>query len=132
MKDQQNNLAKKSALLNALLFPGWGEFYLKKYARGIIIMTAVMAGMIAILFSVIQASLKILKIAPFKKGTVTLIAVLQLAADAIRSLDLSYLFLIIFSLIVLWIASIADAYYLGKKEMARIAAAAAVPPEASN
>lgn len=132
MKDQQNNLAKKAALLNALLFPGWGEFYLKKYARGIIIMTAVMAGMIAILFSVIQATLKILKIAPFKKGTVTLTAVVQLSIDAILSLNMSYLFLVIFSLIILWIASIADAYYLGKKEMARISAATDVPPAASN
>jgi TM2 domain-containing membrane protein YozV len=136
MQDKQMNLAKKAALLNALLFPGWGEIYLKKYIRGIIFISAVMAGMISILLSIIQATVIILKTAPFKKGTVTLIAVVQLAIDAIKSLDLSYLFLIFLSLIVLWIASIFDAYHLGKQEMARTPAAPAVatdivPPEQS-
>jgi len=125
MDNKHMNLAKKAALLNALIFPGWGEIYLKKYARGLIIISAVVAGMISILFSIIQATLKILKIAPFKKGTVTIIAVVQLAIDAIKSLDLAYLFSIFLPLIVLWIASVFDAYYLGKMEMDKAAYAPA-------
>lgn len=113
------NLATKAALFNALLFPGWGEIYLKKYKRGILIITAVLIAIISVFVSIIQATLKILKIAPFKKGTVTLTAVVQLSIDAIRSVNLSYLFLVIVSLIVLWIASILDAYHLGKQEMAK-------------
>jgi TM2 domain-containing membrane protein YozV len=133
MQDKQMNLAKKAALLNALLFPGWGEIYLKKYMRGIIIISAIMAGMISILLSIIQTTVIILKTTPFKKGTVTLIAVVQLTIDAIKSLDLSYLFLIFLSLIVLWIASIFDAYHLGKQEMAKATSTptASVPPEES-
>jgi TM2 domain-containing membrane protein YozV len=137
MEDKQINLAKKAALLNALLFPGWGEIYLKKYVRGILIIAAVLAGMISILYSIIQATVKILKIAPFKKGTVTLMGVVQLAADAIKSLNLSYLFLLFFSILLLWIASIVDAYYLGKQQMAGTDSATpspsteTVPPEES-
>ena len=114
------NLAVRAALLNALLFPGWGEIYLKKSKRGIIIITAVMIGIISILFSVIQATIKILKIAPFKKGSVTLFAVIQLAIDAIRSINFTYLFLVLSSIILLWVISIIDAYQLGKEEMAKI------------
>jgi TM2 domain-containing membrane protein YozV len=113
------NLATKAALFNALLFPGWGQIYLKKYKKGISIIIATIAGVLSIIWSVIQTTINILKIAPFKKGTVTFIAVVQLAINAIKALNLSYLFLILLSMILLWIFSIIDAYMLGKKEMAR-------------
>jgi|SRR5208283_5623676 len=113
------NLATKAALYNALLFPGWGQIYLKKYKKGISIIIATIAGVLSIIWSVIQTTINILKIAPFKKGTVTFIAVVQLAINAIKALNLSYLFLILLSMILLWIFSIIDAYMVGKKEMAR-------------
>ena len=113
------NIASKAALFNALLFPGWGQIYLKKYKKGILIIIATIAGISSILWSVVQTTINILKIAPFKKGTVTFIAVVQLAINAIKALNLSYLFLILLSMILLWIFSIIDAYMLGKKEMAR-------------
>jgi hypothetical protein len=113
------NLATKAALCNTLLFPGWGQIYLNKYKKGISIIIATIAGVLSIIWSVIQTTINILKIAPFKKGTVTFIAVVQLAINAIKALNLSYLFLILLSMILLWIFSIIDAYMLGKKEMAR-------------
>ena len=113
------NLATKAALFNTLLFPGWGQIYLNKYKKGISMIIATIAGVLSILWSVIQTTINILKIAPFKKGTVTFIAVVQLAINAIKALNLSYLFLILLSMILLWIFSIIDAYMLGKKEMAR-------------
>ena len=113
------NIATKAAYFNALLFPGWGQIYLKKYAKGILIIMAISAGIISILWSVAQATIKILKIAPIKKGTVTLGVVVQLAIDAVKALDLSYILLILLSTILLWIFSIIDAYTVGKKEMAK-------------
>ena len=113
------NLATKAALFNALIFPGWGQIYLKKYKKGILIIIAISAGVISILWSVAQTTINILKIAPIKKGTVTFFAVVQLAIDAVKALNLFYLFLILFFMILLWILSIIDAYISGKKEMAR-------------
>ena len=114
------NLATKAALFNALLFPGWGQIYLKKYKKGILIIIAITAGIISILWSVAQATINILKIAPIKKGTVTLSVVVQLAIDAVKALNLFYLYLILFFMILLWILSIIDAYISGKKEMVKI------------
>ncbi len=113
------NLAIKGALFNALLFPGWGQIYLKKYKKGISIIIAIIVGVISILWSVTQATITILKIAPFKKGTVTFNAVVQLAIDSMKALSLPYFFLILLSMILLWISSIIDAYQIGKKEMAK-------------
>ena len=112
------NLATKAALFNTFLFPGWGQIYLNKYKKGISMIIATIAGVLSIIWSVIQTTINILKIAPFKKGTVTFIAVVQLAINAIKALNLSYLFLILLSMILLWIFSIIDAYMVGKKEMA--------------
>jgi TM2 domain-containing membrane protein YozV len=113
------NLAIKGALFNALLFPGWGQLYLKKYKKGILIIIATIAGVLSILWSVVQSTIKILKIAPYKKGTVTFNAVIHVTIDSIRALNLFYLFLILFFMILLWIFSIIDAYLIGKKEMAK-------------
>lgn len=111
------NLSTKASLYNALLFPGWGQIYLKKYKKGILIIIAIGAGVISILWSVAQTTINILKIAPIKKGTVTFFAVVQLAIDAVKALNLFYLYLILFFMILLWILSIIDAYQSGKKEM---------------
>jgi TM2 domain-containing membrane protein YozV len=116
------NLAIKGALFNALLFPGWGQIYLKKYKKGISIIIATIAGVVSILLSVIQTTINILKIAPIKKGTVTLSVVIQLAIDAVKALNLFYLYLILSFMILLWIFSIIDAYMVGKKEMAKYSA----------
>ena len=120
------NLATKAALFNALLFPGWGEIYLKKYKRGILIIIAIIAGSLSILWSIVHTTMKILRFAPFKKGTVTFSAVIQLTIDSIKALNLFYISLILLSMIMLWIFSIIDAYLLGKEEMAK-----AVIPEES-
>ena len=116
------NLATKAALLNALLFPGWGQIYLKKYKKGISIIIATIVGVLSIIWSVIQTTINILKIAPLKKGTVNFSAVITLAIDAIKALNLFYLYLILSFMILLWIFSIIDAYQSGKKEMAKYSA----------
>ena len=112
------NLATKAALLNALILPGWGQIYLRNYKKGIWIIIATVAGILSILWSVVQTTKNILKIAPLKKGIFTFSAVVNLAIDSIKALNLSYLFLILLSMILLWIFSIIDAYMVGKKEMA--------------
>ena len=109
------NLAIKGALYNALIFPGWGQIYLKNYKKGIFIIIAIVAGISSILWSVIQTTKNILKIAPIKKGTINLSVVVQLAIDAVKALNLFYLYLILSSMILLWIFSIIDAYQSGKK-----------------
>ena len=111
------NLATKAALFNALLFPGWGQIYLKKYKKGISIIIATIAGVLSIIWSVIQTTINILKIAPLKKGTITFSAVVNLTIDSIKALNLFYLFLILFFMILLWIFSMIDAYISGKKEI---------------
>jgi hypothetical protein len=100
-----------------LLFPGWGQIYLKNYKRGIVIILTTLAGMFSICWNVIQVAVSILKASPLKKGTVNMSAVVQLSLDSVKAVDSFYLLLILLLIILLWILSIADAYLLAKKQI---------------
>ncbi len=114
------NLTAKAILLNALLFPGWGEIYLKKYLKGFWIITAFLSGIASIVWSIIQAAMDILKATPVKKGAVTLSLVIDMAIKAVKALDIYLLIFILMLMVLLWILSIIDAYLLGKEAMAKI------------
>ena len=117
------NVATKAALYNALLFPGWGHLYLKKHKRGTVIILSVLAGIFAICWSIAQVALTILRTKPFKKGTVDINTVFNLAAETIKAIAEqraaapNYILLILLFIILLWIFSIIDAYLIGKKQM---------------
>ncbi len=121
------NLAIRAALYNALLFPGWGHFYLKQYKRGIIFILPVLAGMLAICWAIAQVAYNILNANPFPKGTVDLATVIKLSTDSTKALDLNKLSIILVLIILLWIVSILDAYRLGKKQMAILTTSANQP-----
>ena len=109
------NLATKAALLSALLFPGWGQFFLKRYKRGLAIILSAVVGMVLISLYIIQVAVAVLKAAPLKKEAVNFSAVVKLSIEAVKSLNLFYLSIILFIIILVWIFSIVDAYLLGKK-----------------
>lgn len=108
------NHATKAALYSALLFPGWGQIYLKHYKRGLVFIIPVLVGTLALAWSVIQVAAGIIKAAPFKKGTVQFVNVIQVTVDAFKKLDFSYFAIMLILIAILWILSIFDAYQLGK------------------
>lgn len=107
--------ATKAALFSALLFPGWGQFYLRRIKRGLVFIVPVLIGFLLLAWMIIQASIKIIKAAPFKKDTVQLANVIQVTVDALKTIDIFNFLLILCLIILLWILSVVDAYQLGKK-----------------
>lgn len=107
--------ATKAALYSAFLFPGWGQFYLRCYKRGLVFSLPVLIGTLALAWSVVRASSAIIQAAPFKKGTVQPADIIRVSADALKAVDFSYLLLMLLLVAALWILSIVDAYQLGKK-----------------
>ena len=109
------NPAIKAALFSALLFPGWGQIYLKKYKRGILIIIPVLAGIILLTWSIVRTAYSVLKATPLKKGTVDFSAIVNLTINSIKALDFNYLLFSFLLIIFFWVFSIIDAYLLGKK-----------------
>lgn len=117
------NLATKAALYNALLFPGWGHIYLKKYKGGIVFIVTILAGTLSLCWSIAQVALTILRAKPFKKGAVDINTVFNLSTETIKAITerggatSNYILLILSFIIFLWLFSIIDAYRIGKKQM---------------
>ena len=112
------NKATKAVLFSALLFPGWGQIYLKRYIRGLFFILPVLAGTLALAWAVVQLGAAIIKAAPFKNGTVQMADIIGVTVDAIKAIDLSYAVFVLTVIFALWILSIVDAYWLSKKIMA--------------
>ena len=121
------NLATRAALYNALLFPGWGHFYLKKYKRGLIFILTVLAGMLSLCWTITQVAYNILKANPFPKGTADVATVIKLSMDSTKAINSNKLSLILLLIVLLWIISIIDAYRLGKKQMEKLTNSANQP-----
>jgi len=107
--------ATKAALFSALLFPGWGQIYLKRYKRGLVFILPVLFGVLVLTWVVVQGGIKIIKAAPFKKGAVQFANIIQVTIDALKAVDLSYFLLMLCLIAVLWVLSIVDAYQLANK-----------------
>ena len=107
----------KAALLSALVFPGSGQMYLKRYVRGLIPMVLVLAGLGVL---IVQAAIGALQVLDkmqiqLQGGTVDMNAVSNLAAGSSTHGD-PYSSLISIGIAVCWIFSVIDAYRLGKEK----------------
>jgi len=118
------NLATKAALFSALLFPGWGHIFLKKYKRGLFIIISVFVGILICCYYIVSVTIDVLKAASIKKEDVSLSYVINLSTDAVKSVNQFYVFFVLLFIILLWLFSIYDSYYLGKKEMDNITSGA--------
>jgi hypothetical protein len=110
------NKATKAALYNVLLFPGWGQLYLKRYKKGIAIIIAMIAGALSILWSIVQTTIAFLKISPFRKNAVNFDVIAKTAIYSIKHTNRSYLILMLSLILLLWISSIIDVYTIKKKQ----------------
>ncbi|MEE9912604.1 MAG: hypothetical protein K4571_12875 [Deltaproteobacteria bacterium] len=109
------NQATKAAMYSALLIPGWGQFYLKRYKRGLVFLLPVLAGTLILTWMVVRAGANMIKAAPFKKGTIQLSHVMEVVLKTFRTIDLFYFLLMLLLIAVIWILSIVDAYQLGNQ-----------------
>jgi hypothetical protein len=75
----------------------------------------VLMGILAMVWMVVQVGMAIIRAAPVAKETVQIGNAVRITSDALKVIDLSTFLLIFFLIVVLWILSIVDAYYLGKK-----------------
>jgi TM2 domain-containing membrane protein YozV len=107
----------KAALLSALVFPGLGQMYLKRYVRGMIPMVLVLAGLGVLIVQAAVGALKVLDKMQIQiqGGTVDMNAVSNLAAGSSTHGD-PYSSLITIGIAVCWIFSVIDAYRLGKEK----------------
>ncbi|HPD55622.1 MAG TPA: hypothetical protein P5294_00665 [Smithellaceae bacterium] len=116
MEKVNYNPAVKAALLSGLLFPGAGQIFLKKYYRGAIFIIWSLAFVFLLISHVVFTGKDILNSSLLSDTSSAKYNFLLLTAEIIKSLDLNYVVLIFLMIFILWIISIIDAYFSGKKD----------------
>ncbi len=105
----------KAALLSALVFPGVGHMYLKRYISGVILMGASLFGMYSMFAKTVESALQIAE--KIQSGSVEpdVAAIIDLVAkQPIEPGSGAYLFDIASAIfIICWIISIIDSYRVG-------------------
>jgi TM2 domain-containing membrane protein YozV len=107
----------KAALLSALVFPGTGHFYLKRYWRGLFIMLFVFTGLGYMIRSATIAALSILDdaVVTLQSGTDSLQELSNIAGSKILTTD-PYHDAVFYLIVCFWIFAVIDAYIIGKEK----------------
>ena len=107
----------KAALLSALVFPGTGHFYLKRYWRGLFIMLFVFTGLGYMIRSATVAALSILDdaLVTLHSGTDSLQELSNIAGSKILTTD-PYHDAVFYLIVCFWIFAVIDAYIIGKEK----------------
>ncbi|MFQ5661414.1 MAG: hypothetical protein ACE5GZ_13410 [Gammaproteobacteria bacterium] len=110
------NNSLKGLLLSGLILPGLGQFVLKSYKRGTVIMLTVLVSLSVIVVKAVQQALTILEKIELDGGIISMSTILnattQASADS-ENLTFNVLFMLI---IVCWIIGAVDAYRTGRKK----------------
>ena len=105
--------SSKAALLSALVFPGVGQMYLKRYLRGLIPMVLVLTGLGVLIARATFRALEVLDKIQAGGGVPDMNVASNLAATSAASSD-PYSSFIVLVMFCCWLFSVIDAYMLGK------------------
>jgi TM2 domain-containing membrane protein YozV len=110
-------ISYKAALLSAFVFPGVGQFYLKRHWRGLFIMLFVFTGLGYIIWSATVAALSVLDDAVVKlqNGTDNLQGLSNIVGSKILTTD-PYHDAVFYLIVCFWIFAVIDAYIIGKEK----------------
>ena len=103
----------KGALLSGLVFPGYGQFVMKHYIRGIVLMLTCLTGLVVIGVKVRQQIFILLEKIEYVDGTIDMSEIINTVNLAgTTSGDVIYRFASLL-LLFCWIIGIIDAYRIG-------------------
>jgi TM2 domain-containing membrane protein YozV len=110
-------ISYKAALLSAFIFPGVGQFYLKRHWRGLFIMLFVFTGLGYIIWSATIAALSVLDdaVVTLQNGTTNIQEISKIAGSKMLNTD-PYHDAVLYVIICLWIFAVIDAYIIGKEK----------------
>jgi TM2 domain-containing membrane protein YozV len=113
-------ISYKAALLSAFVFPGVGQFYLKRYWRGLVIMLIILTGLGYMIWSATVAALSVLddKVVKLQVGTKSLQELSNIVGSKMSTAD-PYYNAFFYLIVCLWIFAVIDAYIIGKGKESR-------------
>jgi hypothetical protein len=107
--------AIKAALLSALVFPGAGYFFLKRYIRGLVVTSATVASLYFLISGLVTQALRITE--KIQRGEVQpdIQAITDLVTAQTTGSDVRVITIVSYGLLIVWLFCIVDSYRIGRK-----------------
>lgn len=106
----------KAALLSALVVPGAGQLWLKRYLRGLLLVAATALFSVMILVKEAKEAYNILNRIESEGGSIDLAAIAQSALGSAAKTPDTATAVAAAGLMLCWVIGVADAFVLGGKE----------------
>lgn len=103
----------KAILLSALVFPGTGHFFLKKYIPGIILGSVSFAGIYYLISKSVERALEIAEKIQNGDTQIDIAAITELVSKQPMGTDAQLLNIATVALFICWIVGIVDSYRVG-------------------
>jgi len=115
--DTKMNKSIKAALLSALVYPGMGHFFLKKYAISAVITAAFSVPLYSILSGVITKTKTIIEKVENGEIPFDIHAIRESLSSSVLATDGQELNIYMYAIIVIWVIAIVDSYRLGRTKL---------------
>ena len=106
----------KATLLSTFVYPGLGQLALKHFKRALLFIVPVTVSLIYIIIGSVQQAMIILEKIEAKGSIIDFNQILQIATDVQNVSETVFLQRLFYLIMIFWLASVIDAYRLGKKE----------------
>ena len=110
------NKAIKATLLSALVFPGSGQFYLKRYWRGLLLMMLTLLGLTVIIARATIGALNTLNVMQGNGSPIDVNSISHRAETSAANIYTDNTIILVF-VVACWIYSVVDAYKIGKSQL---------------
>ncbi len=107
--------AVKGLLLSGLVLPGLGQMTLKSHIRGVIFMLAAIGGLIVLLVKATGTAMNIVEQTTPAINSLDVDQMFAAANQAVAQADTGGLSLAMVVILVAWIGSTVDAFFLGRR-----------------
>lgn len=104
------NKSLKAALLSGLVLPGLGQFFLKRYKRGAVLVLVVLGSMIVIISNALDQAQVILEKIEAEGGALDMATITNAAMQSVSGADNSAYSVVFMIIVICWVIGIADAY----------------------
>lgn len=112
------NQSIKSSLLSALVFPGVGQLYLKRYRIASLLIITVLACLYFIVMEAVEQAMNILEQIEASGTAINTSNIVEMSTRAANNADTTTTSIATALIVICWFVGIVDAYRSGKKMIA--------------
>jgi len=106
----------KAVLLSALVFPGSGHIYLKKYISATVLLGTALGSLYYLITKAVERAMQIAEKIQNGEVQLDIVVITELAEKSLSASETQAQYITTSILIICWLAGIIDSYRIGRKQ----------------